>query len=41
MRFSGIVRDVPRTVRLPAFDSFLNGVVSFAFVYLFIYLTGI
>ncbi|MFD4857542.1 hypothetical protein [Streptomyces atratus] len=41
MRFSGIVRDVPRTVRLPAFGSFLNGVVSFAFVYLFIYLTGI
>ncbi|GGT28102.1 hypothetical protein GCM10010207_29960 [Streptomyces atratus] len=40
MRFSGIVRDVPRTVRLLAFGSFLNGVVSFTFVYLFIYLTG-
>ncbi|MFI6727686.1 MFS transporter [Streptomyces atratus] len=40
MRFFGIVRDVPRTVRLLAFGSFLNGVVSFTFVYLFIYLTG-
>ncbi|WP_405688793.1 MFS transporter [Streptomyces sp. NBC_00057] len=40
MRSFGIVRAVPRTVRLLAFGSFLNGVVSFTFVYLFIYLTG-
>ncbi|MFJ1846136.1 MFS transporter [Streptomyces sp. NPDC088146] len=40
MGFFGIVRDVPRTVRLLAFGSFLNGVVSFTFVYLFVYLTG-
>ncbi|MEU6018325.1 MFS transporter [Streptomyces sp. NPDC047515] len=40
MGFFAIVRDVPRTVRLLAFGSFLNGVVSFTFVYLFVYLTG-
>jgi MFS family permease len=40
MSFSGVVRDVPRTVRLLAFGSFLNGVVSFTFIYLFVYLTG-
>ncbi|MFF2326101.1 MULTISPECIES: MFS transporter [unclassified Streptomyces] len=40
MRSFGVVREVPRTVRLLAFGSFLNGVVSFTFVYLFIYLTG-
>ncbi|MEV6744415.1 MFS transporter [Streptomyces sp. NPDC088394] len=40
MSFSGFVRDVPRTVRLLAFGSFLNAVVSFTFIYLFVYLTG-
>ncbi|MFB6717413.1 MULTISPECIES: MFS transporter [unclassified Streptomyces] len=40
MGFFGMVRDVPRTVRLLALGSFLNGVVSFTFVYLFVYLTG-
>lgn len=40
MRFFGVVRDVPRTVRPLAFGAFLNGVVSFTFVYLFVYLTG-
>ena len=36
----GMLRNVPRTVRLLAFGAFLNGVVSFTFVYLFVYLTG-
>ncbi|MGW8886028.1 MFS transporter [Streptomyces sp. NPDC055749] len=36
----GMLRDVPRTVRLLAFGAFLNSVVSFTFVYLFVYLTG-
>ncbi|MFD4690708.1 MFS transporter [Streptomyces sp. NPDC058463] len=36
----GMLRGVPRTVRLLAFGAFLNAVVSFTFVYLFIYLTG-
>jgi predicted MFS family arabinose efflux permease len=40
MRVFGMVRDVPRTVRLLALGAFLNGVVSFTFVYLFVYLTG-
>lgn len=40
MSFFGVVRDVPRTVRLLAFGAFLNGVVSFTFIYLFVYLTG-
>ncbi|MEV0493581.1 MFS transporter [Streptomyces atratus] len=40
MRIFGMVRDVPRTVRLLALGAFLNGVVSFTFVYLFVYLTG-
>lgn len=40
MGFFEMVRDVPRTVRLLALGSFLNGVVSFTFVYLFVYLTG-
>ncbi|WP_189541181.1 MFS transporter [Streptomyces gelaticus] len=40
MSFFGVVRDVPRTVRLLALGSFLNGVVSFTFVYLFVYLSG-
>ncbi|MGW1103474.1 MFS transporter [Streptomyces sp. NPDC002540] len=40
MGLFGMVRDVPRTVRLLALGSFLNGVVSFTFVYLFVYLTG-
>ncbi|MGW2178714.1 MFS transporter [Streptomyces sp. NPDC001732] len=40
MKVFGVVRDVPRTVRLLALGSFLNGVVSFTFVYLFVYLTG-
>ncbi|WP_432105140.1 MFS transporter [Streptomyces sp. bgisy091] len=31
---------IPRTVRLLAFGAFLNAVVSFTFVYLFVYLTG-
>lgn len=39
-----MVRGVPRTVRLPAFGAFFNGVVSFTFVSLFVslfvYLTG-
>ncbi len=35
-----MVRGVPRTVRLLAFGAFLNAVVSFTFVYLFVYLTG-
>ncbi|WP_328909503.1 MFS transporter [Streptomyces sp. NBC_00234] len=35
-----MLRDVPRTVRLLAFGAFLNTVVSFTFVYLFVYLTG-
>ncbi|MGC5400032.1 MFS transporter [Streptomyces sp. DT20] len=37
---TGMVRGVPRTVRLLALGSFFNGVVSFTFVYLFVYLTG-
>ncbi|MET7367121.1 MFS transporter [Streptomyces sp. NPDC005566] len=36
----GMLRGVPRTVRLLAFGAFLNAVVSFTFVYLFLYLTG-
>ncbi|MEW2489045.1 MFS transporter [Streptomyces sp. NPDC048411] len=40
MRIFGMVRDVPRTVRLLALGAFFNGVVSFTFVYLFVYLTG-
>ncbi|MFE7325260.1 MFS transporter [Streptomyces sp. NPDC057565] len=40
MRIFGMVRDVPRTVRLLALGGFLNAVVSFTFVYLFVYLTG-
>ncbi|MFJ6853119.1 MFS transporter [Streptomyces sp. NPDC091271] len=36
----GMLRGVPRTVRLLAFGAFLNAVVSFTFVYLFVYLTG-
>ncbi|MET8325527.1 MFS transporter [Streptomyces sp. NPDC005181] len=36
----GMLRSVPRTVRLLAFGAFLNGVVSFTFIYLFVYLTG-
>ncbi|MCX4773345.1 MFS transporter [Streptomyces sp. NBC_01260] len=36
----GMVRGVPRTVRLLALGAFFNGVVSFTFVYLFVYLTG-
>ncbi|MCX4678104.1 MFS transporter [Streptomyces sp. NBC_01433] len=36
----GMLRGVPRTVRLLAVGAFLNGVVSFTFVYLFVYLTG-
>ncbi|MET7545324.1 MFS transporter [Streptomyces sp. NPDC005479] len=36
----GMLWNVPRTVRLLAFGAFLNGVVSFTFVYLFVYLTG-
>ncbi len=39
-RVFAVVRDVPRTVRLLAFGAFLNGVVSFTFVFLFVYLTG-
>ncbi|MFB8026742.1 MFS transporter [Streptomyces sp. NPDC056465] len=35
-----MLRGVPRTVRLLAFGAFLNAVVSFTFVYLFVYLTG-
>lgn len=35
-----MLRGVPRTVRLLAVGAFLNGVVSFTFVYLFVYLTG-
>ncbi|MEU0834294.1 MFS transporter [Streptomyces sp. NPDC005969] len=40
MRIFGMVRDVPRTVRLLTLGAFFNGVVSFTFVYLFVYLTG-
>ncbi|WP_405435981.1 MFS transporter [Streptomyces anulatus] len=36
----GMVRGVPRTVRLLALGAFLNAVVSFTFVYLFVYLVG-
>ncbi|MFJ4836624.1 MFS transporter [Streptomyces sp. NPDC088746] len=36
----GMLRGVPRTVRLLAFGAFLNALVSFTFVYLFVYLTG-
>lgn len=39
-RGMGMLRGVPRTVRLLAFGAFLNAVVSFTFVYLFVYLTG-
>lgn len=35
-----MLRGVPKTVRLLAFGAFLNAVVSFTFVYLFVYLTG-
>lgn len=35
-----MLRDVPGTVRLLAFGVFLNALVSFTFVYLFVYLTG-
>lgn len=35
-----MLRGVPRTVRLLAFGAFINSVVSFTFVYLFVYLTG-
>lgn len=35
-----MVRGVPRTVRLLALGAFLNAVVSFTFVYLFVYLIG-
>ncbi|MFE7752425.1 MFS transporter [Streptomyces sp. NPDC057428] len=35
-----MLRDVPGTVRLLAFGAFLNALVSFTFVYLFVYLTG-
>ncbi|MFF5896608.1 MFS transporter [Streptomyces argenteolus] len=35
-----MLRGIPRTVRLLAFGAFLNAVVSFTFVYLFLYLTG-
>ncbi|MBD0743473.1 MFS transporter [Streptomyces sp. CBMA152] len=34
------LRAVPRTVRLLCFGIFFNAVVSFTFVYLFVYLTG-
>ncbi|NUK59720.1 MFS transporter [Streptomyces lunaelactis] len=34
------IRDVPRAVRMLAFGAFFNSVVSFTFVYLFVYLTG-
>ncbi|WP_328889637.1 MFS transporter [Streptomyces sp. NBC_00316] len=36
-----MLRDVPRTVRLMALGAFLNQVVSFTFVYLFVYLTAV
>ncbi|MGQ4486372.1 MFS transporter [Streptomyces sp. 372A] len=36
----GMLSGVPRTVRLLAFGAFFNAVVSFTFVYLFVYLTG-
>ncbi|MFF8552361.1 MFS transporter [Streptomyces sp. NPDC015501] len=36
----GMLRGVPRTVRLLALGAFLNAVVSFTFVYLFVYLVG-
>ncbi|MEU3714514.1 MFS transporter [Streptomyces californicus] len=35
-----MLRGVPRTVRLLALGAFLNAVVSFTFVYLFVYLVG-
>lgn len=35
-----MLRGVPRTVRLLAFGGFFNAVVSFTFIYLFVYLTG-
>lgn len=34
------LRAVPRTVRLLCFGMFFNAVVSFTFIYLFVYLTG-
>jgi len=37
---TGMIRGVPRTVRLLALGAFLNAVVSFTFVYLFVYLVG-
>ncbi|MFF4247066.1 MFS transporter [Streptomyces sp. NPDC001822] len=36
----GMLRDIPGTVRLLALGVFLNALVSFTFVYLFVYLTG-
>ncbi|WP_457517413.1 MFS transporter [Streptomyces sp. TE33382] len=36
----GMLRGVPGTVRLLALGAFLQAVVSFTFVYLFVYLTG-
>lgn len=36
----GMLTGVPRTVRLLAFGAFFNAMVSFTFVYLFVYLTG-
>lgn len=36
----GAFKDVPRTVWLLAGGLFVNGVVSFTFIYLFLYLTG-
>ncbi|MFB8088743.1 MFS transporter [Streptomyces sp. NPDC055992] len=36
----GMLTGVPRTVRLLALGAFFNAMVSFTFVYLFVYLTG-